>query len=89
MVVSFMLRSTVASTIKNTTADSRQCIPESSNGRKKAKKSGVNVGTPLSPLTSSGSSTEIPEKVDRKIERKEFKLTILTADDAEDFGGNS
>jgi hypothetical protein len=88
LVVSFMLRSTVASTIKNTIADSRQCIAGSSNGRKKAKKSGVHVGTPLSPLALSGASYEAPEKVDRKIERKEFKLSTLTADDAEDLGGD-
>lgn len=84
MVVSFMLRSTVASTVKNTVANSRQCIAESPNVRKKAKKSGV---TPLSPLVSSGTSSITLEMLDRTIERKEFKISTLTSDDAEDLGG--
>lgn len=78
----------MANTVKNTIADSRQCIAESSNGRKKAKKSSVNIGSPLSPLASS-TRIKTPEKVNKILERKEFNLTALTADDAEDLGGAS
>lgn len=70
----------MASMIKNTVDDSRQCITESTSGRKKAKKSGTHVASP-------GTSCMTPEKLDRKIERKEFQLTALTTDDAEDLGG--
>lgn len=79
----------MASTIKNTVANSRQCIAESPNGRKKAKKSGVSVVTSLSPLVSSGTSSKTPEMLDREIERKEFKITTLTSDDVEDLGGEN
>ena len=78
----------MANTVKNTIADSRQCIAESSNGRKKTKKRSVNIGSPLSPLAAS-TRIKTPEKVNKTVERKEFNLTALTADDAEDLRGAS